>query len=344
MKILFLIVIGIAIAVIIKEIKKRNTNASETDIRHINSSNLNVKDIKQSSDNKVEKAKTIKPKFMHGKKTFQRKYAINNSFDDSFFKSEDGKFKFPRYKSEKENLVKIKDITPYSDFWKILDSKEKACFSIKDFDHHYDGDGMIEVQVDDFWDFMKKLKILNLKPYEYLKGHIDGLDYLIFYIEEKPEDVPYIYPKDHLEKTLFKNGILSTYEFKSEQEAHEYYKVHLNSLMVTELKELSKNAGLKPSLKKQELIDQLLANNIVNNLPKPYIKNEKFDEMINHFYDLYIKDIQNQIDKWHPYYIEAVWLEVQGNMTFPETSQLAIKINKIINEEYWAERITTENI
>lgn len=60
----------------------------------------------------------------------------------------------------KESLVKIKDETPYNDLWQTFDTREKAGFTLKNFDFHYDG--MIEVQVDGFWEYMKKLNSPNL--------------------------------------------------------------------------------------------------------------------------------------------------------------------------------------
>ena len=126
-------------------------------------------------------------------------------------------------------------------------------------------------------------------------------------------------------------------------ELHDYYMEYLSSLRVTDLKEISKNAGLRTTLKKQELVDQILDKGIVKNIPLPFVKNIKFDEMMFYFFDVYINDIRKQIDKWHPYYIEAVWLEVQGNMTADDT-HLEISVNDIIKEKYWENRITMDSI
>jgi hypothetical protein len=285
MKIILLIAVIIGFYIIIKEIKKRDAKTSSNIYSNENSSTT----------------KMISPK----SKNLQYKRAIEDTFDNSFFFTEEGKFKFPRYKSMKGSLVKIKDVTPYNEMWQSFGSKEKASFTMKDFDLHIEF--MIEVEVDEFWDFMKKLNLSNLKPYECVKGQIDKLESLVIEFEEHNEDEPYIYPYSGLEKSLYEKGTLSTYDFQSELELYDYYVEYLSSLRVADLKEISKNAGLRTTLKKQELIDQILERNLVDNIPKPYVKNQNFDEMMKYFYHLYIKDIQKQIDRWHPYYIEAVW-------------------------------------
>lgn len=275
-----------------------------------------------------------------GKKDLRFKRAVENSFDISYFNSSENKFKFPRYKSSKGALVKIKDVTDYSGFWSDFDSEEKRNFTFKDFEFHIES--YIEFEVEEFWNFMKRLKNTDLKPYQFIKHDIEGFESLVYELEEPDEEEPYLLQDSKLIKDLYDNGILSEYIFVNNQQKQKYYENYFFSLKVPELKDLSKNLNLKTTLKKEELVKHLIANMNLNGIPSPLVKNRKFDELIKHFSEKYLSNINTQIDKWHPFYIQVVWDEVKGNLD--DIHILEETLDTLMIEKYWEKRIYLEKI
>lgn len=269
--------------------------------------------------------------------TFPR--AVEGSFDMSFFVSSEGKFKLPRYGTTKGAIVKIKDITDHKEFWRNYDSDQKKHFSMKDFE--LDIRGYNELDVEDFWSFIYRLGIDDLKPYQFLKKNIQELEPLVYEIEELNEEKNYIPQNNDLKRACHKNGVLSEYKFEDKAEKQKYYENHFSTLTVAELKNSSKNLNLKTTLKKADLVKQLVENMDLISIDPPLEKNYKFDEMIKYFGGKYITAIRNQIDTWHPFYIEAVWEAVDGS--FPsEVKVLKEVIDKVMMEKYWEERIFFE--
>ena len=274
------------------------------------------------------------------KKDLTFKRAIENSFEISYFISSENKFKFPRYKSSKESLVKIKDVTDYNEFWSEFDSKEKRNFTLRDFEFHIES--YIEFEVEEFWNFMKRLKNSDLKPYQFIKQDIEGLQSLVYELEEPDEEEPYLLQGTKLIKDLYDKEILSEYIFVNNQQKQKYYENYFLSLNVSELKGLTKTLNLKTTLKKEELVKQLIANMNLNDIPLPLVKNSKFDVMIKHFSEKYISSIRNQIDNWHPFYIQAVWDEVKGNLD--DIQKLKETLDTLMIEKYCEKRIYLEKI
>lgn len=291
-------------------------------------------------DGKKRSQTTVKVSPRKKDLTFPR--AVENSLDISYFYSSDNKFKFPRYKSSKGALVKIKDITDYKEFWSDFDSEEKQKFTFKDFEFHIES--YIEFEIEEFWSFMKRLKISDLKPYQFIKNDIEGFESLVYELEEPDEEEPYVLQRTKLIENLYDNGMLSEYIFVNNQQKQKYHEGYFFSLKVPELKDLSKSLKLKTTLKKEELVKQLIVNIDLNDIDiaSPLVKNNKFDEMIKHFSKKYISSISNQIDKWHPFYIQVVWDEVKGNLD--DIQKLKETLDSLMIEKYWKKRIYLEKI
>jgi len=262
--------------------------------------------------------------------------SIKDCFDTSRFITPKNNFKFPRYKSKKNALVKILDITDYKDFWSNLDAEEKRSFTLTDFEQEIDG--FIEFEVEEFRYFIQRLNSSNLKPYEFIKEDAEELLSLyeeVFLLKDKK---PYLLQNSQLIKILYDNGFLSKYNFSNDQASEEqrFYEEYLSSLYITELKDLTKTLKLKTSLKKELLVKQLIENIDFNVLPSPLVTNNKFDEMIDYFGEKYISDIKKQIVDWHPFYKSVVWDTVEMNIT--DTPFLKETIDNITDESYAVER------
>lgn len=268
--------------------------------------------------------------------------AIPESFDESVFQNKDNtKFKFPKYKSTKKSLIEIKDESTYKDdIWELLKPDEKRTFSIIDFEKHFD---YSEIEVESFWKIFDKVTI---KSVPYLKEEdmdIEGLDYDLNEIQSKKKN--YLIADNPLAQRLLEDGFLSEYEFKTSEEKQEFEQKalvdHLNFLKVSDLKEICKKNGLKTTLKKAELIKQILIEKCEVKIPKPFIKNKKYDMLMNKCAQLYIEDVKKTIDTWHPLIIQEVWKAVSTDADFHEVEKMA---KGILKEAYWEDRLKTELI
>jgi len=287
--------------------------------------------------NQTTNTPTKKP----SKKYTEFKRGKDGTYDKSWFVDEYGKFRFPRYKSSKESLVKYKDVSEYKDFWGDLDSNEKKNINKRfEFELNYE---LIEFEIEDFHDFLDRLSVKHLKKYLIKKFDSiyfnDLTEFLIEY-KNKISKEKYLFSNEYTD-TLYKNNFLSEYTFSSDKEKNEYYIEYINSLNVSDLKELSKKRGLKVSLKKQELINQIIEYNDFNDIPFPYIPNEKTNEFINYILSLYLKDIQNQIDTFHPLYIQKMWDVVKLDSGIDEYCKEFDNpdYKEIYKSKYWEERM-----
>ncbi|MFP4571853.1 MAG: SAP domain-containing protein [Desulfobacterales bacterium] len=321
-----LVVIGISL---LSRFSKKKTLSVESEIdgKGLNKQNVSF----------PEKTKT--------ESKFEIKRGKEESYDKSWFLNKNNKFKFPKYHSTKDFLVKIKDVTDYQEYWRESDSDIKRNYDIEKLENEiFYGSLDIIFEIDDdegmdFWGFMDRLNVKNLKPYEILKDNIS------IFMEILESNDKYIFPDDEFYHLLFQNGFLSQYEFKDNDKRNEYiekYKNNLRNLNVKQLKELSKKRGLKVSLKKQELINQLLEYNDFNDISNPYLINDKFKEMVNHFLDLYLNNIRNQIDTFHPLYIQEIWKELQDNEWCEKFNNKVYK--EIYDSKYWEDRMYTDVI
>jgi hypothetical protein len=188
---------------------------------------------------------------------------------------------------------------------------------------------------------MERLNRSDLKPQDIIHGNVEELlEVVDFSLSPKDE---YLFPYE-FSQLLYKNGLLSEYEFQSDDKRNKFINRYIKSLHVPELKELSKKRGLKVSLKKQELISQILEHKDFNDIPNPYITNHAFRDMVNHFLDLYLNTIKNQIDAFHPLYIAKVWEEVRESIEEYCQKFDNTLFQEIYSSRYWEDRIYKDAI
>jgi hypothetical protein len=259
--------------------------------------------------------------------------AIDGTYDKAFFVNpETGQFRFPNYNADNRFIVKIKDETNYRDLhWYGLSQEEKQSYGLKEFELFY---MTPDVYVESFWEIFDKPKKAHLKPYQFLHEYGEHLRMVIEELEN--DNNAQFFEGDFLIDELIKKDFANLYEYKNETEKYNSYIEYINDQPVTTLKEICRKAGLKVSLKKQELADQIIQNKIPVEIPKPYILNDSFHAMMKHFYNLYMEDVKNRLDTWHPLYIADVWKEVKLQVECKEIEKM---VDEIIRTEYWATRL-----
>ena len=262
--------------------------------------------------------------------------AIDGTYDKTFFiNPETGQFRFPNYNADNRFIVKIKDETNYRDIhWDGLSQKEKQSYGLREFEYFY---VTPDLYIESFWEVFDKSKKMNLKPYEFLYGHGEDLRIIIEDLED--DNNAQFFEGDFLIDELIKRGFANLYEYKNEMEKYNSYIEYINNLPVTSLKEICRKAGLKVSLKKQELANQIIQNNIPVEISNPYFLNDSFYTMMKHFYNLYVEDIKAHLDTWHPLYIADVWEEVKLQVDCREIEKI---VEEIIRTEYWKNRLKEE--
>lgn len=294
------------------------------------------------SRNKKNKAVSTTRNLPETRSRYSIKRAILGTFDESvFINPSNNKFRFPKYKSSTNALVEIIDKTNYSE---DLDPEEKRNYSIKDFEFRFSGS---EIEIAPFWSIFDKKNTSHLEPHRYLKGHGRELSNLIDEFEKAIEYKRnnknyYVVADAEWIDNLLADGYISVYHFSDNEENLKYKTQYLlKSFSVEDLKNICKGSGLKTTLKKAQLIDQILSKGCTLNIPTAVIKNDNFDSMMKKFYHVYIEDIKNTIDSWHPLIIQEVWGFVPTDSECEAVGEIA---KNIIANPYWNERLKDETI
>lgn len=110
----------------------------------------------------------------------------------------------------------------------------------------------------------------------------------------------------------------------------------LLSFNAPDLKEFCRKLGLKSSLSKSKLADQLIDSNVPLKLPEAVVLNEKFHNMMGHFVNVYIEDIMANLERFHPLYIPVVWETMVDDEDYSFVKQ---KAKDILESKYWEKRL-----
>ena len=228
-----------------------------------------------------------------------------------------------------------KDSTNYrSDYWDGYTKEEKASYTIEQFESDFFG---ADIEIEPFWNIFNKLNKTQLEPFGFLKRRGKDLQDLLFEIEDEINDErPYLFLDNEFKEKLFKENCFDIVSFTTDTEKQNYIRNAEDQIRTTTLRELAKKNELKSSLKRDDLIEQFHLNNIDMNLPKPILTNNNFEKMLLKFANLYIEDIKNSINEWHPLYFDEVWETVANESEFELVEQ---KAKEIITNKYWKDRL-----
>lgn len=272
-----------------------------------------------------EQAEDIEPDDSRGNEYTK---AVEDSYDASYFTDEDtGLFRFPNYNKSPKGLVKIKDVTRYKeDYFTFLDSGQKKAYTIDQFEYHFSAP-VLEVQ--DFPGFLEKLppscfnqgishgQVMELfdEYDDFLKGDSEA-DAYFNYWHEQPEAL-----------TL---GLVTLVDTTAMTPAELW-----NELSGEDLEKNCTANGIALSRRRDTMIKRLVEKNI----PFPYRAlqpTELLRECYHSFVDLYIQDIRQHTDHFHPLYFQPLWEEVERSC---DNSLASKKAEEIGMAPYWHERL-----
>lgn len=273
--------------------------------------------------------------------------AAPGTFDESEFLSRSNKFKFPKYSAPKTALVGIKDVTDYrEDICRHLEPDEKRDFGIDDFERNFVS---ADIEVESFYSIFDKRNVFQKNSFKYLVGHGSDIELLIsefygtsFLQDEIKQTTNYVAADQEWKRKLLENGFLSLHDFKLDKnEFLSYKKQYLTRLTVADLKTMCLERGFRPAHRKGELIEQLLPLECEIELPPAVERNDKFDQMLQVFYEMYIEDVKHSINSWHPFIIREVWVAVSTDVGCIEVEEMA---KQILAAPYWSDRLVHTTI
>jgi hypothetical protein len=221
------------------------------------------------------------------------------AYEESYFiNPKTGRFQLPKYKHLKEFKIKITDDTDYKEVWDDFDSYEKKEFTIKDFEYNF-ADILI-LEVEPFETIISKLTKTECEPYGYIKTHdIDVMSFVYYYQESEPTPL-YL---EHYQE-LLNDGFIEEYDNPNELKTTLY-----EDYTAEELKKIARDNSIKIGKNKTELIDNLIEANVIKE-KKKFIPTSKCKEIIQHFYDIYINDIKENMRRFHPIYRNEIFTNV----------------------------------
>lgn len=272
---------------------------------------------------------------------------IEGTFDISYFITSGGKFKFPYYETDDNALVHIKDNSDYDGLRKeLMDNGEIQDGRIDElpFDvfNMYIGN-YLDFDVEEFWRFMDGLNEDDLQAYPFLYNHVDDLGNMLYKLDDEINDHNdhIFFLKDDFMKELYANGL---FDVCDDLEDDELYEVYLRSLGWYEIKKLAEKYDIDSSINIFELIKKLVDKISNESIPAPVVVNDKFYEMVQYLYVKYFASIQDEIDDWHPVYIKVVWECVEGMVDYIGLESLKAMYDKVVETEYWKNRIKLNRI
>lgn len=115
-------------------------------------------------------------------------------------------------------------------------------------------------------------------------------------------------------------------------------KASIESFNVEKLKRICDENKLSKSGKKDELIERILATNVVfQSMPLVKANSRKLNSLLDLMTDIYVDDIKSSIEKWHPLFIKHVWSAAKD---WADCEIVDRKIDAILAKPYWATRLT----
>jgi hypothetical protein len=246
----------------------------------------------------------------HREAATSRAEVASVSYDTGAFKSENGRFTFPKY-SIKNAWVRVIDSTDYKSIWANMDREEKQEYGIAELEEEVKS-GSLEFEVASFWEALKGAKKQDLGRFGAVAGSAEILNSAFDSCEApSAEDGggmqgQVINAGSALCKLLVEVGAAAQPDLSDP----EILRAWLNTKLLSDLREMAKAQGLKVFGSKSEIIARLLSETDIVLLAKGVsfvITTDRFVEFISTLGALYIEQLRRQIENWHPLYVQAVW-------------------------------------
>jgi hypothetical protein len=271
-----------------------------------------------------------------------RKYVkgVAGSFDESYFKDpQSGQFTFPDYNTRWKGMVRFKDTTKYKkDFAERLSKKQIANLNLDNFEYHFIPP---EFQVESFPNFIRRFPeacfnkgISKARVLSLFEQFVDWMTYAEnaekYGESHNPVDeYYYMYHKETREALAL--GLLETVV---QPNAIKYWS---NQYTSPELNELCDKHDITPGKNKAVTIEMLIAKKIPFKhavvAPTELLKQTYWS-----FIDLYVNDIRNNADQFHPLYLAPLWRHLQRHC---DERGARRRIEKIVANPYWNNRLYT---
>lgn len=253
--------------------------------------------------------------------------AVAGSFDASYFTDPvTGKFTFPSYTKHWKGLVKIKDATYYKqDYFTGLSKKERAAFSLNDFERYFSDP---DFEFETFDNFLERFPEENFNKGISKEEVLWLLEKFRHYLEYNLVEDHYILDTEETTEGLAM-GLLTAVDISTDPKRY-WSALHFNDLRAT-----CQAYEIPPSAKRAVMIERLMAHGaeypyaVV--VPSPMLK-EVYDSFVN----LYLQDIRDNTNHFHPLYFQPLWKAVQndcGNDVIRE------RIDALLAAPYWADRL-----
>lgn len=204
-------------------------------------------------------------------------------------------FVFPHFQYTENTLVRIKDLTDYKE---AVELDGKNTFNQASFDHYFDSEYMLELEIETFQVMFKvsTLKKLGVKqpPSGWPAFHEE-----CFW--KKEDEEPLVWSKTkQVHKHLHMLGLLDEL-----QPTKELLQNHLFNFTVAKLKDMAKKQGVKTTGNKSELIENLIKNGKIKT-PTFLTVSNKYWPMVHRLAQAYMQDIENQLKDKPNIYKEAI--------------------------------------
>lgn len=223
------------------------------------------------------------------------------SFNHAVFRDpETGCFRWPKYASEPDALVKIRDRTPYAtELWKGMgySQREKCQYSLEMATTDLECI-LFDITLDRPAAMLKPRNKDKLGDLAVFIGKSELVESIVGAVEhgDNSEQTLHAVPK-----ALLENGALELVEDLLTLYQH---------CPTDALKVAAKAAGINISQKRADLIDAIIAANVKVKLPKVVRVGSNARALLGVLADLYCADIEHSIRTWHPYVRCAVWQTV----------------------------------
>lgn len=244
--------------------------------------------------------------------------AKEGTFDRTVFTRE-GEFCFPDYSDASTGMVYVGDMTNYK----------------KVYGANYSLDKMERNFVTPEWEFQELEAFIEDLPATYMKEGISGLrlrDIIsnhYYYLNSNEEDTGN-YELLSENDPLVKNGFFEAIDQADFNAASSWNTMPEEALAAT-----CKENNIKPAKQKVAMIWQLIDNNVPFPL-KWYKPTPALIEYYRTFIELYITDIQQGTNHFHPLYFQSMWEELKE---LHYTAELNERINAILANPYWEDRL-----
>jgi len=241
------------------------------------------------------------------------------------FHDENGNFRYPKFNSPPKALIKIKDRSDLAYLRSMLTPTEKRTLTTSEFFEYYDD--ILEFEVDELENILSRATVDQLYPYGFIKGKYKQLIDIIYEGEDAEEENRSLIIDTNFKKSMFKSGLIEEIEIK---DLENYVELSTSNMTAKEVKEICEKLGLNSKATRDDCEKQIASlgyDRIKKYLPQLGHLSDKFDEFPKFVINLYLNDIKNSINEWHPRLIESVMETVKDNISESElTEMLDVKL------------------